>query len=308
MIALVGYGYWGKNLARVFKDKLKFIIDKDDDNLNKAKYTYGKDVNYDRSLTNVLKTDKSIQAVLIATKPESHLDIAKLCLKYNKHIWIEKPICATYEEALELQEYHNKVNNRLRVMVDHTFLFHPAIQKLSSINIGEPLYYDSHRISLGLFQKDVDAILDLAIHDLSILDYLYPDLVLDKRSIIKNNHINDKANQSILNLKFTNNFTATINVNWVSPVKKREIILAGSNSSIIFDDISVEKVKVYDTGELGDDYNINSVKGYTNIEIPDMIEPLAQGYEEFKNSVKENRQPLTSLERSLKIQSWVDQW
>ena len=116
------------------------------------------------------------------------------------------------------------------------------------------------------------------------------------------------CDQSILNLKFTNNFTATINVNWVSPVKKREIILAGSNSSIIFDDISVEKVKVYDTGELGDDYNINSVKGYRNIEIPDMIEPLAQGYEEFKNSIKEDRQPLTSLERSLKIQSWVNQW
>jgi len=94
----------------------------------------------------------------------------------------------------------------------------------------------------------------------------------------------------------------------VSPVKKREIILAGSNSSVIFDDISVEKVKVYDTGEIGDDYNINSVKGYRNIEIPDMIEPLAQGFEEFKNSIKENRQPLTSLERSLKIQSWVNQW
>ena len=72
---------------QVFKDKLKYIIDKDDSSLNKAKYTYGKDVYYDRSLTNVLKTDKSIKAVLIATKPESHLDIAKLCLKYNKHIW-----------------------------------------------------------------------------------------------------------------------------------------------------------------------------------------------------------------------------
>ena len=90
------------------------------------------------------------------------------------------------------------------------------------------------------------------------------------------------------------------------PVKKREIILSGSNSSIVFDDISVEKVKVYDTGEIGDDYNINSVKGYRNIEIPNMIEALAQGYEEFNNSVKEDRQPLTSLERSLKIQSWVE--
>ena len=222
----------------------------------------------------------------------------------NKNIWLEKPACIKTKNI----EYLIKIRGNNKVFVDHTFVYHPAIQKIKSLDIGTPLYYDSHRISLGLFQKDVDAILDLAIHDLSILDYLYPDLVLDKRSIIKNNHINDKANQSILNLKFTNDFTATINVNWVSPVKKREIILAGSNSSIIFDDISVEKVKVYDTGEIGDDYNINSVRGYRNIEIPDMIEPLAQGFEEFKNSIKEDRQPLTSLERSLKIQSWVDQW
>jgi len=240
--------------------------------------------------------------VAIATKADTHFELATTFLIAGKNIWLEKPACIKTKDI----EYLTKIRKDSKVFVDHTFVYHPAIQKIKTIDIGTPLYYDSHRISLGLFQNDVDAILDLAIHDLSIIDYLYPDLVLDKRSIIKNNHINDKANQSILNLKFTNNFTSTINVNWVSPVKKREIILAGSNSSIIFDDISVEKVKVYDTGELGDDYNVNSVKGYTNIEIPDMIEPLAQGYEEFKNSVKEDRQPLTSLERSLKIQSWVN--
>ena len=240
----------------------------------------------------------------IATKADTHFELANKFLQSNKNIWLEKPACIKTKDI----EYLIKIRKDKKVFVDHTFVYHPAIQKIKSLDIGTPLYYDSHRISLGLFQKDVDAILDLAIHDLSILDYLYPDLVLDKQSIIKNNHINDKANQSILNLKFTNNFTATINVNWVSPVKKREVILSGSNSSIIFDDISVEKVKVYDTGEIGDDYNINSVKGYRNIEIPDMIEPLAQGFKEFKDSIKENRQPLTSLEKSLKIQSWVNQW
>ena len=86
MIALVGYGYWGKNLAELFKDKLKYIIDKDDSSLNKAKYTYGKDVYYDRSLTNVLKTDKSIKAVLIATKLRVTFRYRKVCLKYDKHM------------------------------------------------------------------------------------------------------------------------------------------------------------------------------------------------------------------------------
>jgi len=301
-ICLIGYGYWGKNLARVFGKDLVGICDNDQDNLDKAKKLY--DVQYFSNKDELYQSDLEYDTVAIATKADTHFELATTFLIAGKNIWLEKPACIKTKDI----EYLIKIRKDNKVFVDHTFVYHPAIQKIKSLDIGTPLYYDSHRISLGLFQKDVDAILDLAIHDLSILDYLYPDLVLDKKSIIKNNHINDKANQSILNLKFTNNFTATINVNWVSPVKKREIILAGSNSSIIFDDISVEKVKVYDTGELGDDYNVNSVKGYTNIEIPDMIEPLAQGYKEFKNSIKEDRQPLTSLERSLKIQSWVNQW
>ena len=301
-ICLIGYGYWGKNLARVFGKDLVGICDYDQDNLEKAKELY--DVQYFSKWEELYQSDLEYDTVAIATKADTHFDLANKFLINKKNIWLEKPACIKTKDIEQLI----KIRGDKKVFVDHTFVYHPAIQKIKSLDIGTPHYYDSHRISLGLFQKDVDAILDLAIHDLSILDYLYPDLVLDKRSIIKNNHINDKANQSILNLKFTNNFTATINVNWVSPVKKREIILAGSNSSIIFDDISVEKVKVYDTGELGDDYNINSVKGYTNIEIPDMIEPLAQGFEEFKNSIKKDRQPLTSLERSLKIQSWVNQW
>ena len=301
-ICLIGYGYWGKNLARVFGKDLVAICDNNQENLDKAKELY--DVQYFSSKDELYQSNLEYDTVAIATKADTHFELATTFLIAGKNIWLEKPACIKTKDI----EYLIKIRKDNKVFVDHTFVYHPAIQKIKSLDIGTPLYYDSHRISLGLFQKDVDAILDLAIHDLSILDYLYPDLVLDKKSIIKNNHINDKANQSILNLKFTNNFTATINVNWVSPVKKREIILAGSNSSIIFDDISVEKVKVYNTGELGDDYNVNSVKGYRNIEIPDMIEPLAQGYEEFKNSVKEDRQPLTSLERSLKIQSWVNQW
>jgi predicted dehydrogenase len=299
-VCLIGYGYWGKNLARVFGKDLVGICDYNQDNIDKAKELY--DVQYFSSWQELYQSNLEYDTVAIATKADTHFELANKFLQSNKNIWLEKPACIKIKDI----EYLIKIRGNKKVFVDHTFVYHPAIQKIKTIDIGTPLYYDSHRISLGLFQKDVDAILDLAIHDLSILDYLYPDLVLDKRSIIKNNHINDKANQSILNLKFTNNFTATINVNWVSPVKKREIILSGSNSSIVFDDISVEKVKVYDTGEIGDDYNINSVKGYRNIEIPDMIEALSQGFEEFKNSVKEDRQPLTSLERSLKIQSWVE--
>jgi len=312
MIALVGYGYWGKNLARVFKDKLKYIIDKEDHALNKAKYDYGNDFLYDRSLTNVLKTDKSIKAVLIATKPESHLDIAKLCLGYGKHIWIEKPVCATYKQALELQNYHEKTNNRLRVMVDHTFLFHPAINKLASINIGEPLYYDSHRISLGLFQKDVDVVKDLAIHDLAIIKHLYPMMKLKKKTIVKHNHVNNMDNQAILCLEFEQSgltkkkFTATINCNWVSPVKKREIILTGTKKSVIYDDIDVNKIKIYNTGKIGEDYNINQLGDMKSPKL-DMTEALVNGRANFLDAIDNECKPMMSdLKFSVDLMRWID--
>ena len=312
MIALVGYGYWGKNLARVFKDKLKYIIDKEERALNKAKYDYGNDFLYDRSLTNVLKTDKSIKAILIATKPESHLDIAKLCLRYGKHIWIEKPVCATYKQALELQKYHEKTNNRLRVMVDHTFLFHPAINKLLSINIGEPLYYDSHRISLGLFQKDVDVVKDLAIHDLAIIKHLYPMMELKKKTIVKHNHVNDMNNQAILCLEFRQSgltkqkFTATINCNWVSPVKKREIILTGTKKSVIYDDIDVNKIKIYNTGKIGEDYNINQLGDMKSPKL-DTTEALVNGRTNFLDAINNECKPMMSdLKFSVDLMRWID--
>ena len=312
MIALVGYGYWGKNLARVFKDKLKYIIDKEERALNKAKYDYGNDFLYDRSLTNVLKTDKSIKAILIATKPESHLDIAKLCLRYGKHIWIEKPVCATYKQALELQKYHEKTNNRLRVMVDHTFLFHPAINKLLSINIGEPLYYDSHRISLGLFQKDVDVVKDLAIHDLAIIKHLYPMMELKKKTIVKHNHVNDMNNQAILCLEFQQSgltkqkFTATINCNWVSPVKKREIILTGTKKSVIYDDIDVNKIKIYNTGKIGEDYNINQLGDMKSPKL-DTTEALVNGRTNFLDAINNECKPMMSdLKFSVDLMRWID--
>ena len=254
----------------------------------------------------------SYKAVLIATKPESHLDIAKLCLKYDKHIWIEKPVCATYKQALELQNYHEKTNNRLRVMVDHTFLFHPAINKLASINIGEPLYYDSHRISLGLFQKDVDVVKDLAIHDLAIIKHLYPMMKLKKKTIVKHNHVNDMDNQAILCLEFEQSgltkqkFTATINCNWVSPVKKREIILTGTKKSVIYDDIDVNKIKIYNTGKIGEDYNINQLGDMKSPKL-DTTEALVNGRANFLDAIDNECKPMMSdLKFSVDLMRWID--
>ena len=190
------------------------------------------------------------------------------------------------------------------IFVDHTFCYHPAVEKIKTIDIGRPLYFDSTRISLGLFQPDVDVILDLAIHDVSIINFLYPDLELSEKYIVKNNHVNDVANQAIINLKFTNGFTANINVNWVSPVKKRQIILTGNKSSIVYDDIDNDKIKIYQTGDIKEDYNVNKLGDMIAPRI-DTTEALLAGKGHFLECIKHRTQPRTNIYESLKIMEWL---
>ena len=312
MIALVGYGYWGKNLARVFRDELKFIVDKSDANLSKAKHDYGGSVKYENNLTNVLEYNKDVKAVLIATPPESHLDIAKLSIYYDRHVWIEKPICQSYEETLELERYLHERNNRLRVFVDHTFLFHPAVIEMSIVDLGDPLYYDIHRISLGKFQKDVDVVKDLAIHDLAIIKHLYPLASVTRKSIIKHRHVNEMHNQAILCFEFEiggvekKRFTATINCNWVSPVKKREIILTGTKKSVIYDDIDVNKIKIYDTGDIGENYNINQLGDMISPKL-DTTEALLNAKKNFLSAINNDCKPMYSdLNFAKELMKWID--
>lgn len=300
MILLIGYGYWGKNLARNFGSELSAICEVDSNKIVTAKKMYPHVLFY-TDITSAINNN-DIKAVAIATKADTHFDLAKKCIEAGKDVWIEKPVCETLEQSHELAELaikHNKI-----VFIDHTFCYTPAVNKMKSIDIGKPLYYDSTRISLGLFQPDVDVVLDLAIHDVSIINYLYPDLELENRTITRNAHINDKANQAIINLKFTNGFTANINVNWVSPVKKRQIILAGSESSIIYDDIDNDKIKIYRTGVIDKDYNANQLGDMISPKI-DTTEALSAGAKHFIECCKTRVRPITDITNSIKIMEWI---
>ena len=300
MILLVGYGYWGKNLARNFSGKLHAICESDEEKIKLAKSIYP-NIKYYTDIDTALK-DENIRAVALATKANTHFKLATKCIDAGKDLWIEKPVCETLEQTKELSKYSEK-NNKI-VFVDHTFCYHPAVVKMKKINIGTPLYYDSTRISLGLFQPDVDVSLDLAIHDASIINYLYPDLELKDKTIIRNNHVNDIANQVIVNLKFNNGFTANINCNWVSPVKKRQIILAGTESSIVYDDLDQIKLKVYETGDIDQDFNSNS--------LGDIYSPKTKNTEALANATKEwisclttRNKPLTDISNTIKPMEWI---
>ena len=307
MILLIGYGFWGKNLARNFGHSLSAVYDLDYRKAEECKRLYPWIRAYEGGddLENVLR-DPEIKAVAIATKADTHFEVAKLCLEYNKDLWIEKPVTTNLKDIDELI----KLQKDNIVFVDHTFCYHPAVLGMKEVNIGKPLYYDSTRISLGQFQTDVDVVLDLAIHDLSIIDFLYPELELDERNILKHNHITTKSNQAIIDLKFKNifpsmrAFTAHIHANWVSPVKKRRILLTGSEKSIVYDDIDIDKLKVYNTGHIGTDYNMNQL-GDINIPKINTTEALRNGYLHFADCIQKRVQPRTNLQRARKILSWV---
>ena len=307
MILLIGYGFWGKNLARNFGSSLSAVYDLDYRRAEECKKLYPWVQAYEGGDDlKIILENKDIKAVAIATIADTHFEFAKLCLSYNKDLWIEKPVTTNLKDIDELI----KLQKENIVFVDHTFCYHPAVIGMKKVNIGKPLYYDSTRISLGQFQTDVDVVLDLAIHDLSIIDFLYPELELDERHIIKHNHITTKSNQAIIDLKFKNifprtrAFTAHIHANWVSPVKKRRIILTGSEKSVIYDDIDVDKLKIYDTGNIGTDYNQNQV-GDVSIPKINTTEALRNGFLHFSDCIQKRSQPRTNLQRARKILSWV---
>ena len=153
---------------------------------------------------------------------------------------------------------------------------------------------------------------DLAIHDLAIIKHLYPLMQLKKKTIVKHNHINAMNNQAILCLEFEqggmtkSKFTATINCNWVSPVKKREIVLTGTKKSVIYDDIDVDKIKVYDTGDIGEDYNINQLGDMVSPKL-DSTEALLNAKRNFLECIDNECKPMMSdLNFAKDLMKWID--
>ena len=173
--AVVGYGYWGPNLARNIEASDHFdltcICDLSQSLLYNAS-VHHPNVKTVTSFDEMLSL-RSLDAVIIATPPASHFSLGMRALKENKHVLIEKPLAQTSEECrLLIKEAESR---DLTLMVDHTFTYTGAVKKIAELaetSLGKLLYYDSIRINLGLFQRDVNVLWDLAVHDLSILEYI----------------------------------------------------------------------------------------------------------------------------------------
>jgi predicted dehydrogenase len=252
-VGVVGYGYWGPNLVRNFFEVQDARVAAISDRCRRRLDTGARRYPSVKTTTDFreLLRDPAVDAVVIATPVDTHYELASAALRAGKHVLVEKPMTETSEQAKRLIDEAGR--RQLVLMVDHTFVYTPAVQKIRELVasgvLGDIYYYDSVRINLGLFKHDVNVIWDLAVHDLSILDSVLGDFPLAVSANGACHVQGHPENMAHIALFFDNNVIAHINVNWLAPVKIRRTLVGGSAKMILFDDLEPsEKVKVYDKG------------------------------------------------------------
>lgn len=251
-VGIIGYGYWGPNLVRNFFSQkdcvIKAVADSRTNRLQLLSQTFPtiKPVQDAEEIIN----DPEIDAVVIATPVFTHFKLAQRALQNGKHVLLEKPMASSVQECETLISLAAQKN--LLVMVDHTFLYTGAVEKIKEIidadTLGNIKYLDSTRINLGLFQPDINVLWDLAPHDLSILRYVYDEKPFSVNATGISHTHNGIENIAFMTVNYQSGFIAHFNCSWSSPVKVRMMLIGGDKKMIIYNDVEpTEKIKIYDT-------------------------------------------------------------
>ena len=303
-IAVIGYGYWGPNLVRNFQEtegaSMMACCDMSQQCLAQAKQKHPSlllTTDYDEVLNN-----PSVDAVSIATPVGTHYEFARKALEHGKHVLVEKPIATSIAEAESLIDIASR--RGLTLMVNHTFIYTGAVRKMREIiqcgDLGDLYYFDSVRINLGLVQRDVNVLWDLAPHDIAILDHLVAE---SPASVCANGAChtgNGIENVAYLTVYFNSGLIAHFHNNWLAPVKIRTVIVGGSKKMILYDDMEIsDKIKVYDRGiEIANSEVVH--QALISYRLGDMWAPkldqteaLRQVTTEFVASITGGRPPLT---------------
>jgi predicted dehydrogenase len=252
-IGIVGYGYWGPNLVRNFAEtkgaKVAAVSDLDPAKLATVQRRFP-GVKTTTDFRELLR-DPGVDAIAIATPVNTHYELGLATLRAGKHLWLEKPMCETADQARQLVDEAQR--RGLTLIVDHTFIYTGAVAKMAELikagELGRIYYYDSIRVNLGLFQRDVSVVSDLAVHDFSILDHLIDERPVAVSASGMNHFPGTQENLAYVTLFYESGTIAHVNVSWLAPVKVRQILVGGSKKMITYDDLEPsEKIKVYDKG------------------------------------------------------------
>ena len=317
-IGAIGCGYWGPNLIRNFVEipgaQIIVVSDLQVEPMNRMMQRFPQIERSTRDYRDMFEMD--LDAVVIATPPATHYNIARDCLEHGLHVLVEKPITLNSEDAIDLIRVA-EANDRI-LMVGHTFEYNPAVRSLKQMivngELGDIYYIDAIRASLGLFQTKANVVWDLAPHDISILRYL-----LDADPISVNTHGSSCVQEGIedvayTTLTFPNNVLAHIRSSWLDPSKQRRITVVGSKKMVIYDDVEpLEKVKIYDKGVKAirhtDTFGeFSFAYHYGDVVIPYIRfeEPLRVQSQHFLDCVREGRQPQTDGHNGLRVVQVVE--
>lgn len=317
-VGVIGYGYWGPNLVRNFTEcadtEVCAVADLNKTRLQHVRQRYPR-IQVTPDYREIL-ADPQIDAVAISTPVSTHFPLALAALESGKHVLVEKPMTSNSEQGLQLIEEAERRN--LVLMVDHTFVYTGAVRKIRELiatgALGQIYYYDSTRVNLGLFQHDVDVIWDLAVHDLSILEFIIPESPVAV-SATGLGHVQGAAeNIAYVTAFYESSLIAHLNVNWLSPVKIRRTLIGGSQKMIVYDDLEAsEKVKLYDKGitvKNGPESLYKLLVGYRSGDMYcpqlDVTEALRIEVQHFAECIETGKVPITDGWAGLRVVSVLE--
>tara|TARA_Y100001935_G_C17311792_1_gene517210 strand:- start:20357 stop:21349 length:993 start_codon:yes stop_codon:yes gene_type:complete len=303
-IAQIGVGYWGPNLLRNLMQnddcQVEIVVDLSKERREFVKNLYPSLLVSD-DLSRIIDNNE-IEAVVISTPVSTHFDLAIKCLKSRKNILVEKPMAMNTEEVQKIGEL-SKANNLIS-MVGHTFLFNSAVRYIKRLiknnELGDVRYIYSQRLNLGRIRNDVDALWNLAPHDISIIQYWLDDIDPISKLKFGQSYVQKGIDDVVfLNIKYPNDIMANIHVSWLDPRKTRKMTIVGSKKMLVYDDIADKKIMIYDKGIdrmaiLGkhmdfDDpssFYFNHRSGEVVIPKIDWVEPLKEELAHFINCIK----------------------
>lgn len=311
-IALIGYGYWGPNVARnLYKNKqCEFcaICDKREERLKIADGIYAQSLRYLTSSDEVI-ADPQIDAVALAVETSAHYTLAKQALLAGKDVYIEKPMTDNLWQAQELTELAEK-NGRI-LHVDHIMVYHPAIRKIKEIidsgELGDIIWMDCSRLNLGQIKNDVSSMWDLSVHDLAIIDYLTNGAKVQNVKAMGTRMYSKRESITQMMVQY-DGFFASIRASWLSPIKERRLIVAGTKKMIHYDDVDVlNKLIVYDKGfdvapqmEYSD-YVVRSRSGDAWIPHLPVEDALYNSLEQFRSCIVSRKPSMTDGNAAIRV-------
>jgi predicted dehydrogenase len=315
-VAVVGLGYWGPNLVRNLFElpaaEIGLVCDLRAEALGKIERRYPS-VRGTRSFQDVLE-DSSIEAVVIATPIGTHFDLAQAALEAGKHVLVEKPLADSVAGAAELVRHAEE--RGLVLSPGHTFVYSPPVQAVQTMiesgELGDIYFVSTSRVNLGLHQSDASVVWDLAPHDFSILLYWLQETPTHVTTLSRGCIIPGTPDVAFINLEYASGVIAHAELAWLAPSKLRRTTVVGSRKMVVYDDTSIEPVRVFDSGvTLRDpgtfgEYRLSYRTGDIVSPRVDVTEPLSRELEDFCRAIRTGSRPRASAELGLEVVRMIE--